>query len=52
MINLSSDIVDSIVNATSTAIQELWVIIAVVFSVVLAFYGIRKIIFILTLTKR
>lgn len=52
MINLSSDIVSSIVTATSTAIQQLWPIIAVIFSIIIAFYGMRKIIFMLTLTKR
>jgi len=52
LINLSSDIVSSIVNATSTAVQQLWPIIIIVFSVVLAFFGIRKILFTLTLAKR
>jgi len=52
MINLSSDIVSAIVSATSTSIQQLWPIIAVIFSVVIAFFAIRKILFILTLAKR
>ena len=52
MINLSSDIVSSIVTATSTAVQQLLPIIAVIIGVVLAFFGIRKIIFILSLAKR
>lgn len=52
MFDVSPDIVDSIVSATSSAVQELWPIIIVVFSVVLAFYGIRQIIFIISLAKR
>ena len=52
MINISSDIVSAIVSATSTAVQQLTPLIAVVFSTALAFFGIRKILFTLTLTKR
>lgn len=52
MINITTDAVNSIVSATSSSVQELLPIIAVIFSVVLAFYGARKIIFLITLTKR
>ncbi len=52
MINLSSDIVNSITTALSGAIQQLWPIIAVLLSIVLGFFVLRKIIFMISLTKR
>ena len=52
MITLSTDIVESITTALSETIQQLWIVIAVLLSVVIAFYVIRKIIFTITLVKR
>lgn len=52
MINITSDIVTSIIQATAGTIQQLWVVFAFLFSVVIAFYIARKIIFMFTLSKR
>jgi len=52
MITLSSDIVASISGAVSGVIQQLWIIMALLFSVVVAFFIVRKIIFMFSLAKR
>lgn len=52
MINISSDIVNSIIQATAGIIQQLWIVFAFLFSVVITFYIARKIIFMFTLSKR
>ena len=52
MINISNDIIASIVNAVSQAIQQLWIVIAVPLGIIIAFYAIRKILFMITLSKR
>jgi flagellar biosynthesis/type III secretory pathway M-ring protein FliF/YscJ len=52
MINVSSDIATVIMTDTANVIQQLWVIFAVFIGVIIAFYIIRKIIFLLTLIKR
>ena len=51
MINISSDIVTQITSSVSTAIQQLWPVIAVLLSIVIGFYVLRKVIFLMTLTK-
>lgn len=52
MINISSDIVTTIMTAVAGMIQQLWVIFALIMAVVVAFFVIRKIIFFFTLAKR
>lgn len=52
MINISSDIVTSIITAVSDVISQLWPIMALLFSVVLTFFVIRKVIFMFSLAKR
>jgi len=52
MINVSSDIVESISTNASPAIQDLWPIFALLFGVIITFYIVRRIVFIFSLTKR
>lgn len=52
MITFDPLIVSSITGAVSGIIQELWPLLAVPFSVVIAFFIIRKVIFMFLLIKR
>lgn len=52
MINIDTDIVSSITNALSGSIQALWPVIAVLLSIIIGFFVIRKLIFIIGLVKR
>ena len=52
MINISTDIANAISTNTATMIQQLWVVFAVFFAIIISFYIARKIIFTFLLTKR
>jgi hypothetical protein len=52
MINVSSDIVESISTNASPAIQDLWPVFALLLGIILTFYIARRIIFLFSLTKR
>lgn len=52
MIEISSNIIETISNALSNAIISLWPVIAVLLGLVVGFFIVRKIIFIISLTKR
>lgn len=52
MINVSSDIVSSISTNVAGIISQLWGIFSLLFGVIIAFYIIRKIIFLFIIAKR
>lgn len=52
MIDFNPLIVESIVLSVSTAIQQLVPILSIFMSVTLTFFVLRKIIFLITLSKR
>ena len=52
MINVSSDIFNTITTDVAGIIQQLWVIIAIFLSLNITFYLIRKIIFLFVISKR
>jgi len=52
MINVSTDIANAISNNTATMIQQLWVVFAVLFAIIITFYIASKIIFTFSLVKR
>jgi len=51
MINVSTDIATAISNNTASMIQQLWIVFAVFFAIIITFYIVRKIIFTFTLAK-
>lgn len=52
MIELSPEIINSINFSVSSAFNELIPIFVVLISIILSFFALRKIIFLITLTKR
>ena len=52
MINVSTDIANALSNNVASMIQQLWVVFAVLFAIIISFYIIRKIVFTFSLTKR
>jgi len=52
MITVSSDITTTLGGTVATMIQQLWPVFVVAFSVIIAFFFARKLIFLFTLIKR
>lgn len=52
MINLSSDIVEVIGDFLSQSIMQLWVVIALLLSIPISFYVLRRIIMLIAMIKR
>jgi hypothetical protein len=52
MIEITPETIDAINNSVSTGFQQLLPVFAILLSVILAFFALRKVIFLVTLTKR
>jgi hypothetical protein len=52
MINVSSDIFNTVSTNVASVIQQLWVVLAIFIALNITFYIIRKIIFLFTISKR
>ena len=52
MINVSSDILNTLATVVASIISQLWVIFALLIGIVLTFYIIRKVIFLFIIAKR